>query len=328
MNTTPTIGHGNHASRLAVSESSGYGQTEPPAPERRRRGRGRNGRQSVVSWWWAAPAVVLTLGIQYLGVASGSVFAFTDWNGFGTFKFVGVDNFAMAFRTPETMRALWNTLLLAACFVIFTNVFGLALAVALNRVLRTRYLLRVLIFMPVVLSPLAVSYIWKFIFQPNGPLNGILRAIGLDSAAVAWLGNPATAIWTIAIVVVWQHIGLTMVIYLAGLAGVPQELEEAAAVDGASSWTRFVRIVLPLLRPTVVIASSLTLIQGLRIFDQVLALTGGGPFNSTQTLATLVYKETFVNGKFGYGSALSLILTALITVAAVLQVALLRQRED
>ena len=280
------------------------------------------------TWWWAVPAVLLTIGIQYLGVGAGSVFAFTDWSGLGTFNFVGFDNFATAFRSPETIQALWNTLVLAVCFVVFTNVFGLALAVALNRTLKSRYFLRVLIFLPVVLSPLGVAYVWKFIFQPNGPLNEVLRAAGRDSWAVAWLGDPHTALWTIAVVVVWQNIGLTMVIYLAGLATVPPELEEAAAVDGASAWSRFRRIVMPLLRPTIVIASALTLIQGLRIFDQVLALTGGGPFNSTQTLATLVYKETFVNGRFGYGSALSLILTLLIIVAAVLQVTLLRQRED
>lgn len=288
----------------------------------------RAASRRVATWWWTLPAIVLTIGIQYLGVAAGSVFAFTDWNGLGSFRFVGVQNFVTALQSPTTVQALWNTLLIAVCFVVFTNVFGLALAIALNRTLKTRYFLRVLVFLPVVLSPLAVAFVWKFIFEPNGPLNEALRVIGLDAWAVAWLGDPDTAIWTIVVVVVWQNIGLTMVIYLAGLANIPPELEEAAAVDGASGWTRFRRVVLPLLRPTVVIASALTLIQGLRIFDQVLALTGGGPFNSTETLATLVYKETFVNGRFGYGSALSLILTVLIIVAAVLQVTLLRQQED
>lgn len=296
-----------------------------PGP-RRRVTTGRAGSR-VAIWWWAVPAVVLTVGIQYFGVIAGSVFAFTDWRGIGRFNFVGIDNFIEAFRSPATLQALWNTLFIAVLFVLLTNAIGLGLAVALNRQLKLRHLLRVLIFLPVVLSPLAVAFVWKFIFQPNGPLNGFLRVVGLDGTT-AWLGDPATAIWTIVVVVVWQNIGLTMVIYLAGLANVPPELEEAAAVDGAGGGTRFWRIVFPLLRPTVVIASALTLIQGLRIFDQVLALTGGGPFNATQTLATLVYKETFVNGKFGYGSALSLVLTILITIAAVLQVVLLRQRED
>jgi raffinose/stachyose/melibiose transport system permease protein len=282
----------------------------------------------IVSWWWVVPAVVFTVGIQYYGVIAGSVYSLTDWNGVGPFHFVGFDNFAEAFTSPTTLQALWNTLLLAGVFVVLTNVLGLAMAIALNRVLKLRYLLRVLIFMPVVLSPLAVAFVWKFIFQPNGPLNGFLDAVGLGQLTTAWLGDPATAIWTIAAVVVWQNIGLTMVIYLAGLANVPPELEEAASVDGAGAVARFRRIVFPLLRPTVVIATALTLIQGLRIFDQVLALTGGGPYNATQTLATLVYKETFVNGKFGYGSALSVILTALIIVAAVVQVVLLRRKED
>ncbi|MGO4533513.1 carbohydrate ABC transporter permease [Leifsonia sp. 2MCAF36] len=320
--TTSTKRVERHAVRPAGSRELGRAVSDS------RRAPRSGAARRPATWWWAVPAVILTIGIQYLGVGAGSVFAFTDWSGLGTFNFVGFDNFATAFRSPEIIQALWNTLLLAVCFVVFTNVFGLGLAVVLNRTLKSRYFLRVLIFLPVVLSPLGVAYVWKFIFQPNGPLNEVLRAMGRDSWAVAWLGDPHTALWTIAVVVVWQNIGLTMVIYLAGLATVPPELEEAAAVDGASAWSRFRRIVLPLLRPTIVIASALTLIQGLRIFDQVLALTGGGPFNSTQTLATLVYKETFVNGRFGYGSALSLILTLLIIVAAILQVTLLRQRED
>ncbi|WP_374976523.1 carbohydrate ABC transporter permease [Microbacterium trichothecenolyticum] len=323
MSSMATRPDGAEAAR---SVGSGNRPDRAGLPRRKRPGRERVGRRVAV-WWWAVPAVVLTIGIQYFGVVAGSVFAFTDWRGIGPFNFVGIDNFVTAFQSPETLQALWNTLFLAVLFVLLTNAIGLGLAVALNRQLRLRHLLRVLIFLPVVLSPLAVAFVWKFIFQPNGPLNGFLRWAGLEGTT-AWLGDPDTAIWTIVIVVVWQNIGFTMVIYLAGLANIPPELEEASAVDGAGGFTRFWRIVFPLLRPTVVIASALTLIQGLRIFDQVLALTGGGPFNATQTLATLVYKETFVNGKFGYGSALSLVLTILITIAAVLQVLVLRQKED
>ncbi|TDO47128.1 raffinose/stachyose/melibiose transport system permease protein [Kribbella sp. VKM Ac-2527] len=305
------------ATRVEVVETEG---------KARRAGRRAGG--SIAVWWWAVPAVVLTIGIQYLSVAAGSVYAFTNYRGFGKATFVGFDNFVKIFHSPATTRALWNTLLLAACFVIFTNVIGMALALALNRLLKLRYFLRVLIFLPVVLSPLAVAYVWKFIFQPNGPLNGMLRTVGLGDWATAWLGNPATAFSTIAVVVVWQNIGLAMVIYLAGLANVSPELEEAGAVDGAGPAARLFRIVLPLLRPTIVIASTLTLIQGLRVFDQVQALTAGGPYGATETLSTLVYKETFVNGKFGYGSALSLLLTVLIIAAALLQNAALRSRGD
>ncbi|VXC24342.1 Carbohydrate ABC transporter membrane protein 1, CUT1 family [Arthrobacter sp. 9AX] len=282
----------------------------------------------VAVWWWAAPAVLLVLGMHYGGIAAGSIYAFTDWRGIGPFKFVGLDNFINIFRNPKASQALWNTLLLAGGFLVLTNVIGMAFAVALNRQLKSRHLLRTLLFMPVVLSPLAVSYIWKFIFQPQGPLNDLLRAVGLEDQTRAWLGDPSSAIWTILIVMVWQHIGLTMVLYLAGLANVPMELEEASAVDGAGAWRRFFHIVLPLLRPTIVVASTLILVQGLRVFDQVQAMTAGGPFNATETLSTLVYKETFVSGRYGYGAALSLLLTVLIAVFAVLQIVLLRGKKE
>lgn len=303
------------------------GQGRQGEQKTKHRRRHRSGANRVAVWWWAAPAVVLAMGIQYLTVGAGSLYAFTDWRGIGSFKFVGFDNFILIFGSPKATHALWNTLFLAAGFLIVTNIVGIAFAVRLNRLLKVRHLLRVLLFMPVVLSPLAVGYIWKFVFQQTGPLNGFLTSIGLGGWTTAWLGNPSTAIWTILVVMVWQNIGLTMVIYLAGLANIPPELEEAAAMDGASTATRFFRVVLPLLRPTIVIASTLMLVQGLRVFDQVQAMTGGGPYNATETLSTLVYKETFVNGKFGYGAALALLLTILVTAAAIIQVALLRKKE-
>jgi raffinose/stachyose/melibiose transport system permease protein len=129
------------------------------------------------------------------------------------------------------------------------------------------------------------------------------------------------------VVMIWQNIGLVMVIYLAGLANVPPEIEEAAAIDGAGGWRRFWRITVHLIRPSIVIASVLLLVQGLKVFDQVLGLTGGGPDNATQTLGTQVYQQTFINGEFGYGDALSLILTIIVIIFALLQLLLLRNRE-
>jgi raffinose/stachyose/melibiose transport system permease protein len=281
------------------------------------------------SWWWAIPALALAILVHYIAVLVGAGWSFTDWNGIGPWEFVGFDNFVKIFSEGGLGRqALLNTLFLAFGFLIGTNVFGLLLALGLNRGPKLRYVLRVVIFMPTVLSPLAVSYIWRFIYQPRGPLNGFLESIGLGELQKVWLADPSTAIWTILIVMVWQTTGLVMVIYLAGLAGVPQELEEAAAIDGANAWQRFRHIVFPLLRPSFVIASTLMLIQGLRVFDQVMALTGGGPFNATETLATQVYKQTFAYGQFGYGAALSLVLTILIIVTSLIQLALVRGKEE
>jgi raffinose/stachyose/melibiose transport system permease protein len=270
-------------------------------------------------WWWALPGVLFVLAIHYVATSIGGFFAFTDWSGIGGFDIIGLDNFVAIFEDPTKIGALGNTLFLAFGAVILSNIAGLALGLGLNRGLKTRYILRVLFFMPVVLSPLAVSYIWKFIFDFNGPINIVLRSLGLEEFAKSWLADPAYAIWTILIVLVWQNTGIAMVIYMAGLAAVPVEIEEAAAIDGANLWQRFWNVTLPAIRPAVAIATTLGLVNGLRVFDQIMALTGGGPAGATETLATQVYKQSFALGNFGYGAALALLLTVIILVFAIVQ---------
>ncbi len=291
--------------------------------------RGRAARSGLVAygyWWWVLPALVLTGAVIYLATAAGAFYAFTDWTGIGPFTFVGVSNFVTVFHNPQFFGALVNTVELAVGFVVFTNLIGLLFALALNRTLKTRYLLRTLIFMPVVLSPVAVSYIWKFIFAYNGPLNQILGDVGLGSLRHDWLAVPKLALGCVLVVMVWQSIGFVAVVYLAGLATVPAELEEAAAIDGAGTWRRFRRITLPMIQPSLAIATTLTLIQGLRVFDQVMALTGGGPDNATQTLATEIYQQSFTYQEFGLGAAMALILTVFILVCTISQLALTRDR--
>lgn len=274
------------------------------------------------------PAVLLVLALRYAATAAGGWYAFTDWDGISrNARFVGLDNFREILENPASRGALENTILLAVTFVVAANTVGLALALALNRTLKTRTLLRALFFAPVVMSSLAVSYIWQFIFSYSGPLNRFLDAVGLDSWQRAWTGDPTWALWTIFVVLVWQFAGLAMVMYLAGLAGIPDELEEAAAVDGASTFRRFRKITLPLLAPAITVSVTLSLIYSLGVFDQVLALTGGGPVDASETLATQIYKQTFAFGRFGYGTALSLVLTVLITAMALAQLAVLRYRE-
>ena len=283
------------------------------------RGRSRRGAYYVRlgAWWWALPALALMVVVIYATTVAGGFFAFTNWSGVGTFDFTGIQNFVKIFQTPELVGSLLNTLFLAFGFLIFTNIFGLLFALALNRGLKTRYLLRTLVFMPVVVSPIAVSYIWKFIFDFNGPLNQVLAAMGM--AKVNWLASPSLAIWCVLIVMVWQNTGFIMVTYLAGLATVPVEMEEAAAIDGAGPWRRFRSVVLPLIQPSVAIATTLTLIQGLRVFDQVVALTNGGPAGATQTLALEVYQQAFTYQQFGFGAALALVLFLLILIFSIAQ---------
>jgi len=293
--------------------------TAKPTTKSTEPARNRSYRVGYGHWWWALPAVLLMLALIYATTAGGAFYAFTNWTGIGSFDFTGLANFRKIFQADELTGSLVNTLVLAFGFLVLTNVLGLLFALALNRGLKSRYVLRTLLFMPVVIAPIAVSYIWKFIFAFDGPLNQTLGAVGLKSWQHDWLASPKLALACVLVVMVWQNTGFVMVIYLAGLATVPIELEEAAALDGAGKIRRFRAITVPMIQPSIAIATTLMLIQGLRIFDQVLALTGGGPAGATQTLATEVYQQTFVYSNFGFGAALALVLSVIILIFTVAQ---------
>ena len=297
--------------------------SQPTSPTHQRRRRPAAG----VPWLWVVPAVAVVLAFRYVATGAGTWYAFTDWDGLGDATWIGLDNFREILDDPASRGALENTIVLAFSFVVTANVIGLGVALALHRTLKSRGLLRAIFFVPVVMSSLAVSYVWQFIFSFTGPLNTFLGNIGLESFQRPWTGDPTWALWTIFVVLVWQFVGLSMVMYLAGLEGIPEELDEASAVDGASTFRRFRKITLPLLAPAITVSVTLSTIYGLGVFDQVLAVTGGGPVDASETLATQIYKQTFAFGRFGYGTALSLVLTVLITALAVAQLVILRRRE-
>jgi raffinose/stachyose/melibiose transport system permease protein len=279
-------------------------------------------------WWWALPGIVLVIAIHYVATGIGGFFAFTNWTGIGSFKMVGWQNFEAIFQDPTKLGALTNTLFLAFGSVLLGNVGGLIIALGLNRMLKTRYILRTLFFMPVVLSPLATAYVWKYIFDFDGPINVFLTSIGAGDLAKPWLADPQWAIWTVLVVLVWGSTGFAMVIFMAGLASVPVEVEEAAAIDGANLWQRFRNVTLPAIRPAIAIATTLGIVQGLRVFDPIMALTNGGPAGATETLATQVYKQAFALGNFGGGAALALVLAAIILFFAVIQQRLTRSNPE
>jgi raffinose/stachyose/melibiose transport system permease protein len=280
-----------------------------------------------VPWLLALPGVVALMAFHFVPIVFGGYYAFTRWNGLTHATWIGLKNFRDIFADQSARGALWHTLELAGCFVVAVNAIGSTLALALNRAVKTRHLLRSVFFLPVALSPLAIAFIWRWIFDYQGALNRMLGDVGLSSLKRAWLGDPSTALWTILVVMVWQFSGLAMVLYLAGLQGISDEVYEATLVDGASGWLRLRKVVLPLLAPAITVSTTITLIIGLRVFDQVMALTQGGPVDASETLATQIYKQTFYLGRFGYGAAFALILTALIAVLALTQLALLRMNE-
>jgi len=288
----------------------------------------RRRRLGQVPWALALPGFAALVAFHFAAIGFGAYYAFTNWNGLAHSSWVGLRNFREIVDDASARGALWHTLELAGGFVVLTNAIGLALALGLNRAVKTRHLLRSLFFLPVALSPLAIAYIWGWIFYYQGALNRVLGSVGLSSLKRDWLGNPSTALWSILVVMVWQFSGLAMVLYLAGLQSVSEDIYEAMLVDGASPWFRFRKVVLPLLAPAMTVSATLTLIIGLRVFDQLKALTDGQPVGATETLALEVYQQTFYLLRFGYGAALALILTALITVFALTQLALLRRNEQ
>jgi raffinose/stachyose/melibiose transport system permease protein len=278
------------------------------------------------SWWWAFPGLAAVLAVHYVATMLGAGYAFTDFTGIGDAQWVGLDNFYRILDDYEVVASLGNTAYLAIGYLVLTNLLGLLLALALNRGLKTRYVLRTLLFLPVVLSSISVSYIFKYIFSLDGALNSVLGALGLEGLQRFWLAEPETALPAVLIVAVWQHTGMAMVIYLAGLALVPHELEEAAALDGAGLWGRFRHITLPMIQPAIAINTTLALTSGLKIFDQVKAMTNGGPFGATDTLSTVIYRNTFEFMNYGYGAAISLVFSVIIFVAAAIQLYLTRDR--
>lgn len=294
----------------------------PGAPRRKR----RNRASSV--WWFVLPAAVFYVFAVVVPSFKGAAFAFTDWNGISPTKdWVGLEQFRTIFSDPYGSTAIRNTLLIAVAVTIIQNLIGLLIALGVNAQIKSRGILRVLIFAPVVVTSIAVGFLWKNLFAPDGGINEILRSVGLGGLAQNWLGDADVAIWAIIIVVIWQFSGYSMVIFLAGLQGVPEEILEAAALDGAGPVRRFWSVVRPMLAPAITINLMLSIIGGFKLFDQVFAMTKGGPGGATNTISTLIYQNAFQLSKFGYGAALAVLLTILVAVAASIQYRLLSKQE-
>ncbi|WP_330292998.1 carbohydrate ABC transporter permease [Streptomyces sp. NBC_00576] len=279
-------------------------------------------------WWFALPAVLLFAFVVLVPSVRGVYYAFTDWDGLDPhFSFVGLDNFSELFRDPDATQAIWRTLLIAVSITVIQNALGLLLALGVNSAIKSRNVLRVLLFAPAVITPIVTAYLWRNLLGPDGAVNSLLGAVGLDGLRQDWLGSPTVALWSVVGVIVWQFAGYSMVIFLAGLQSVPREVHEAAAIDGAGPVRRFWSVTRPLLAPALTINLMLSIIGGIKLFDQVYALTGGGPGHATDTLSTLIYKDAFTLGEFGYSIALAVVLTIIVAVVSTGQYAVLSRNE-
>ncbi|WP_248928044.1 carbohydrate ABC transporter permease [Paenibacillus hamazuiensis] len=273
------------------------------------------------------PAFVLFAVFEFYPLLQGIRLSFTDWNGFSqTYRFVGFDNYVRLFHDVRITTALRNTLIYGLAGAAAQNVWGLLYALLLNLKFPGREWVRAVIYLPVLISGLIIGYIWYFLLQyDGGALNDALALLG--AAPVDWLADGTRAVGLILLVSSMQYVGQAMVIYLAGLQSIPAAYYEAAAIDGATLWRRFVHITLPLLAPAIISTLILKLIGGLQLFDVIMALTSGGPGFGSHSIPTLINYLYFGNQNAGYSAALGIALFALILSVTLLTGRLARRKE-
>ncbi|MFN8075031.1 MAG: sugar ABC transporter permease [Kineosporiaceae bacterium] len=262
-------------------------------------------------------------------------YSFYKWNGLGPLdNFVGFDNYREVLDNDLFRQAVQHNLAIVVLSIVVQLPLGLGIALLLNRDIKFRGLLRTIIFVPYVLAEVVAGVIWQLMLQPDGPLDVVLQKVGLGSFTNEWLGNPDIVLYTLMGVLTWKYLGFAILLFLAGLQGVPQELHEAAAIDGASWWQIQRRITIPLLGPTIRTWIFLSMIGSLQLFDMVKILMGAdgnGPANSTVTMATFLVSQGFKRSRYGYGSAAAVVLLVIsLTMALIYQRLVLRRdnRDD
>ena len=299
-----------------------------PSPVRRRP-TGRGMRTGLTPYLFVAPGAILFSVMIVYPIVQAVEMSFFDWKiiGSATSEFLGLGNYIRAFQDEH----FWLSLSNSGIYMLFTVppqiVLGLAVALLLKKKSPTQPLFRVLFYLPVVTSWVVVSLLFKYLFADSGLINFTLGDfLHLTSGDTSWLAGRWTALAAICALGVWKGIGWAMMIFLAGLQGVPQELEEAATVDGANRWQRFLAVTLPAIWPAMLFVVVMLVIGGFNVFTSVLLMTGGGPAGQTDVVLTYMYQQAFSFLDFGYGSALSVILTLIVFVVAVIQLRLFRDR--
>jgi ABC-type sugar transport system permease subunit len=274
-------------------------------------------------------AILLYCLILVYPLIAGAFLSFTNASPLGgTFDFIGIKNYVQLFGDAQLKSALLFTALTAFCVTVIANFVGLLFALLLNKPTRNYRLMRTLIFIPQVLSGIVVGFIWRSIFSSNGLLNVILLNLHVVKAPVSWIGNPALATACIMLVVIWTTTAFSTVVFSASLQTVPSELYEAARMDGAGAFRRFTNVTWPMIAPGLTICVTLSLITSFKLYDVIAALTGGGPFGSTESAAFYVIQVAFTNNFFGYSSAIAVLLLLLTAAVAFVASALLRRRES
>lgn len=266
---------------------------------------------------FVGPALIVFVTFVILPVALAAVYSLYNWNGLTPLeRFVGLDNYVRALTDPIFLGAIRNNFTILIASLLIQGPLAIAIALLLNRKLRGRAFIRAAIFVPYVLAEVIAGLSWKLLLSPRGGVNAMLEAVGLGEFTQPWLANPDIALWVMFGILTWKYLGFAILLMLAGLQGVPDELQEAAAIDGATWWQTQWHITLPLIAPTIRIWAFLSIIGSLQLFDMVWVTTRGGPVGATNTMA--VYMLQYGQGAPGYGSAIAVILFVISLVVALL----------
>lgn len=263
------------------------------------------------------PAMALYALFVLFPIVQAARFSLFDWNGLEPLdQFVGLANFERALADPVFLRAVSHNAVIVVLSLAVQIPFALGLALMLNRQFRGRAILRLIFFAPYVIAEVITAIVWSLLLQPNGLADRGLEAIGLGTLYHPWLADPDTVLLAMFLIITWKYFGFHMILLLAGLQGIPGELDEAAAIDGASRWQGIRYITLPLLGPTIRVSLFLSIIGSLQLFDLVWVTTRGGPVNASITMAVYMFDRGFVRFQFGYGSAVAVILFLICFVMA------------
>jgi raffinose/stachyose/melibiose transport system permease protein len=254
------------------------------------------------------PALVLFIGFVLLPIAAAVYYSFYKWSGFSPRTWFGFGNYSRVLQDTVFLHSLLHNIIIAVLSVAIQLPLSIGIALLLNRRIRGRAALRLIVFAPYVLSEAITAVVWLLMLQPDGLVDEMLKGVGLGGLVQQWLADGDLVLYTLFVVITWKYLGFGIILLLAGLQSIPSELREAAATDGASPWQTTRSIILPLLGPTIRIWIFLSIIGSLQLFDLVWIMTLGGPANASSTMAIYLLDHGFTRYEFGYGSAISVVL--------------------
>ena len=300
-----------------------------PAPKRAKR-RAADWRKRFEITVLSGPAIVMFVAFVIFPVVMAAYYGFFRWKGFGApTDFIGLVNYAVIFADTAFHEALLHNAIIVVLSLIIQGPVAILLALLLNQKMRGRTIIRILIFVPYVISEVIVGTGWSLMLQTSGAVNGLLESIGLGAFKADWISNPKIAIWSLMLIISWKYIGFAVILFLAGMQSIPEELFEAAAIDGASYWQIQRRITLPLLGPTIRIWAFLSIIGALQLFDLVYIIWGQYVASTagTSTMATYMVANGRTSGNYGFGNAVAVVMFLISLVIALIYQRLVLRRD-